>query len=625
MTPFRAYHRISSAEHQRWFDELSTTGYRMISLCVYGPPDNARYAAVWVQRLGAAYVAFHNRTADGYQSLVDTLTPQGYVPVLLSATGDFGNAIFAGVFEQLNIPWQGRHQISREQFDADDGVNQGRGFALHEFCCYGSVDLPLIAAVWLPASLAVHQSTWRFFDRNTYQQLFDAVIPRDNRPFLVSPSDGPRYHALFRDDSIGFGVARHNIDGNTYQREFDANLAQGRMPIFVRATGRAAEPADLYAALFAETDQPAPRNWTASGASHPQYAAVESQIQTFMQTHGTHSATLAIGQNGRLVHSRGFTWAESGYPACPPDALFRLASISKLFAAAAIETLRRAQPFPQILHFLDKHIFPLLGISTVLLSGQTADTRINTITLRQLLLHEGGWRRSAATPSLHPGNPAGFDPCSGAALRLIARDLSLSHVVSTRDVARYMFGEPLQFTPGTTTLPPQERYSNFGYLLLGMAVERLAGKPFYDYLRDSVLAPIGITDVLVAGSLSPVSREVRYHCVNAVPSVFRPDLDPAWVSEPYGGLATEVSPGAGGLLASAPAIVGTIAHHAVWDYGPRSPGLARIGDMAGTFTGASSRSNGFDWAVLTNGNDGLSDDIRGKFVDDINAAIDALS
>jgi hypothetical protein len=117
----------------------------------------------------------------------------------------------------------------------------------------------------------------------------------------------------------------------------------------------------------------------------------------------------------------------------------------------------------------------------------------------------------------------------------------------------------------------------------------------------------------------------RSCCVNAVPSVFRPDIDPAWVSEPYGGLATEVSPGAGGLLASAPAVVGTIAHQAVWGFGPRSPGLSRIGDMPGTFTCASSRGNGFDWAVLSNGNDGLTDATRGKLLNDLNAAIDALS
>jgi CubicO group peptidase (beta-lactamase class C family) len=626
MSLFRAYHRVSGADHQRWFDELSTTGYRMISLCVYGPPDNARYAAVWVQRPGPAYIGFHNRSADDYQGLVDTLTPRGYVPILLSATGDFDNATFAGVFEKLDIPWQGRHQISKEQFRTDDDKNRNLGLELRDFCCYGTLDQPLLAAVWLPASSSVHQSEWQFFPRDTYQQLFDAVVPRDNRPFLVCVSDGPRYHALYRDDSLGYGIARHHIDGDEYQREFDANNAEGRMPVFVRAAGRTSDQAqDLYAAFFAVSDESLPRYWTTTGTAHAKYAAIESCVEAFMQTYGIRSATLAIGHNGSLVHSRGFTWAESGYPACQPNALFRLASVSKLFTAAAIDTLRRDQPFPLSLHFLDRHIFPLLGITSVMVPGQTADSRINTITLRHLLDHEGGWQRSSAVPSLHPTNPAGFDPCAGPALRLIGQDLSRNHVVSSRDVAHYMYGEPLQYAPGTASVSFEERYSNFGYMLLGMAVEALAGKTFADYLRDSVLAPIGVTDVGLAGSLSPAAGEVQYHCVNAVPSCFRPDLDPAWVSEPYGGLATEVSPGAGGLLASAPAVVTTIAHYAVWGSGPRSPGSARIGNMPGTFTCASSRGNGYDWVVLFNGNDGLTDPIRNTLLMNIDAAIDELA
>jgi CubicO group peptidase (beta-lactamase class C family) len=626
MPLFRAYHRISSSEHQQWFDRLSTTGYRMISLCVYGPPQQARYAAVWVQRAGPAYVAFHNRSASDYQQLVNELTPQGYVPILLSATGDFDDATFAGVFEQLNVGWQGRHQITPAQFETDDEANRKRGLALRELCVYGSAGQPLVAALWLPESSSVHQSNWRNFDRETYQQLFDALAPRGNRPLVVSVSDGPQYHAIFRDDSVGVGVARHHIDGDEYQREFEANRTQGRMPVFVRAAGRSANQAqDLYTALFAESDQPMPRYWTETGTPHARYAAIDSQVRAFMAAHGTRAATLAIGRNGTLVHSRGFTWAESGYPVCPPNALFRLASVSKLFAAAAIETLRRAYPFPQNLHFLNRHIFPLLGISTALLPGQTVDSRIDTVTLRHLLEHEGGWQSGTAVPSLHPANSPGFDPCSGSALRLMAQDLGLDHVVRSRDVARYMYAEPLQYAPGSTSLPAQERYSNFGYMLLGMAVERLTGQPFIQYLRNGVLAPIGVQDVAVASSTGAAAREVRYHCVNAAHSVFRPDLDPAWVSEPYGGLATEVSPTAGGLLACAAAVVGTIAQHAVWGFGPRAPGYARIGNMPGTFTCASSRSNGYDWAVLTNCNDGLTDATRGKLVDDVSAAIDALA
>ncbi|TMQ07634.1 MAG: hypothetical protein E6J91_34970, partial [Deltaproteobacteria bacterium] len=72
----------------------------MISLSVYGEPGEARYAAVWVQRTGAAWVAVHGVDGAGYQSFFNNWTAKGYAPVLVSATGTSHNAIFAAVFEQ---------------------------------------------------------------------------------------------------------------------------------------------------------------------------------------------------------------------------------------------------------------------------------------------------------------------------------------------------------------------------------------------------------------------------------------------------------------------------------------------------------------------------------------------
>ena len=105
----------------------------------------------------------------------------------------------------------------------------------------------------------------------------------------------------------------------------------------------------------------------------------------------------------------------------------------------------------------------------------------------------------------------------------------------------------------------------------------------------------------------------------------RPDLDPAFVSEPYGGLCTETTVASGGLIATAEAVVQTIARFAVWGVGRRSPGLSRIGNMAGTCTCASSRGNGYDWAVLFNNDDGLDDTARNNFLNAMNPAVDALA
>jgi len=97
---FQAYHGVDAAQHQAKFNTLSAQGYRMISLSVYGDAGLPLYAAVWVQRGGPAWVAVHGIDAAAYQSFFNKWTSQGYVPVLVSATGPIANAVFAAVFEQ---------------------------------------------------------------------------------------------------------------------------------------------------------------------------------------------------------------------------------------------------------------------------------------------------------------------------------------------------------------------------------------------------------------------------------------------------------------------------------------------------------------------------------------------
>src|SRR6266478_8064272 len=110
---FQAYHGVTGAQHQTNFNDLSAQGFRMISLSVYGDPGDARYAAVWVKRSGPAWVAVHGVDSAGYQSFFNTQTAQGYVPVLVSATGASGNAKFAAVFEKgIAGAWVARHGLT---------------------------------------------------------------------------------------------------------------------------------------------------------------------------------------------------------------------------------------------------------------------------------------------------------------------------------------------------------------------------------------------------------------------------------------------------------------------------------------------------------------------------------
>ncbi|MEO6655504.1 MAG: serine hydrolase domain-containing protein, partial [Pyrinomonadaceae bacterium] len=51
-----------------------------------------------------------------------------------------------------------------------------------------------------------------------------------------------------------------------------------------------------------------------------------------------------------------------------------------------------------------------------------------------------------------------------------------------------LFGsDPLEFEPGT-----KNRYSNAGYVVLGLVIEKISGKSYYDYVRDNIFKPAGM-------------------------------------------------------------------------------------------------------------------------------------
>ncbi len=104
--------------------------------------------------------------------------------------------------------------------------------------------------------------------------------------------------------------------------------------------------------------------------------------------------------------------------------------------------------------------------------------------MQQLLDYQGGYNDGR-----NPNYPAALDPTYS--MRQIGQ--ALGHVVSSkRDIATYMYGQPLQFPPGTDSA-----YSNYGYLLLGAVIEHVTGMSYHAYLANAVLQPAGIGEVEV--------------------------------------------------------------------------------------------------------------------------------
>ena len=294
---------------------------------------------------------------------------------------------------------------------------------------------------------------------------------------------------------------------------------------------RFASAAALAAALAAPT-VPAcrPREAGAGGAVTPE-ASFKPIVTELMAKWGLPGGAVGLVKDGRLVFAAGYGFAdrERRRPATPAT-LFRIGSLSKPITAAAVLKLVEQGRLG-----LDDRPFRLLD-DLKPAAGAFLDPRLYDITVRDLLRHSGGFDRAAS------GDPM-FKPTE------IAWAMGAAPPAGPSTILRYVFTQPLDFAPGT-----RYAYSNFGYSVLGRVIERVTGRRYRDFVRDNVLAPMGITDMRV-GLTEPKFRaagEARYYDFPGswlTASVFPSVRDS--VAMPDGGFYLEAMDAHGGWLASA--------------------------------------------------------------------------
>jgi CubicO group peptidase (beta-lactamase class C family) len=528
---FVAYHDRTGADHQAHFNMLYPQGYRMISLSVY-QRASPLYAAVWVRRDGPDWSAVHGVDGAGYQAAFDAAAAAGFHPVILSAAGPAGNPVFAGVFEQRPGPIPLTRIGLTSGDTSDPGTIQHWDDQAHMngwimSCCavYGDTASPAYAGIWPENDRRLAWSAAGLLDQSAdYQARFDAQVSGWARPAYVSVSDQERYCSIFVDDQIGPWIARHGLTSAQYQAEFDRLVPLGFYPICVQGGGSGS--GIRFAAIFARQEEPLAREWTTVGVGHA--PAVDQVLRETLEASNVRGASIAVTENTRLVFTRGYTWAEPGYPAVQPTTLFRLASVSKAFAGVAAHQLIAAGRMR-----LTDTVQSILNLRTPS-GGAPPDPDFSAITVDDLLIHN-----SRLNPDFYWSD---LD---------VAAAFNTALPVSEAQLASYKASEPL--------LATAPEYSNWGYGLLGIVIAHVAGAPtFYDAIKASILDPLGIRRIRPATSLvgANYADEARYHRTSeaaldllTAPSVMTADRPP--VADVYGNVHLESGAAGGGLSGAA--------------------------------------------------------------------------
>ncbi|MFC3448498.1 serine hydrolase domain-containing protein [Amycolatopsis speibonae] len=174
---------------------------------------------------------------------------------------------------------------------------------------------------------------------------------------------------------------------------------------------------------------------------------------------GQFSGTVLVAHRGKQVLTRSHGLAhEAQGVANDTNTSFDLASMTKSFTAVAVARL--AQEGRLAFH-------EPLG---TYLDGFPAD--VAKVTVHQLLTHTAGAGRPGRTNQRPPGEEE-WD----------------SEDDIWQGMSAYLRTLPLQFTPGT-----EFGYSNDGYFILGAIVAAVSGRSYYDFVRQHVFAPSGLTD-----------------------------------------------------------------------------------------------------------------------------------
>ncbi|WP_287977033.1 serine hydrolase domain-containing protein [Sphingomonas sp.] len=204
----------------------------------------------------------------------------------------------------------------------------------------------------------------------------------------------------------------------------------------------------IVAALLAA---PAPALALAQALTPAESAKIDTIVADTLRDTGVPSASIAVVRDGRIVLAKAYGKQSETAKIADPAALYQIASISKQFTAAAI------------LMLADEGKLKLDDPVSEYVSGVTEGDRI---TIRQLLSHTSGLRdywpqdysfKAMATP------------------------------VTPREIVRRWGSEKLDFPPGT-----QWQYSNTGYVVAGMIVEKVAGEPLLTFLQRRIFQPLGI-------------------------------------------------------------------------------------------------------------------------------------
>jgi CubicO group peptidase (beta-lactamase class C family) len=174
--------------------------------------------------------------------------------------------------------------------------------------------------------------------------------------------------------------------------------------------------------------------------------------ETFLSSEagaGRFRGAVLLSRNGEVPLRNGYGFANEEWQILnTPTTKFRIGSVTKMFSAPAVLKL---------VDDLQSRIGDWL---------EDLPEAWRALTVHQLLTHTSGLKDHIAFPAKRTMNLTGAKPI---------------------ELVRLIADQPLLWEPGT-----KWAYSNTGYVLLGMLIEKLSGRSYAAYLAEEFFRPLGM-------------------------------------------------------------------------------------------------------------------------------------
>ena len=347
---------------------------------------------------------------------------------------------------------------------------------------------------------------------------------------------------------------------------------------------------------------------TNSMSDSPQLAEMEKDIERYLERWEIYGAQLAISRGDSLLYVKGFGWAdkENGV-VMQPSNILRIASVSKLVTAVGIMKLVDENR----LRLSDKVFGPKGILNDTAFTNAIKDSRYFDINIEQLLRHKAGFTTGAGDPMF--------------STRYIMMQNRLSSPPDNNTLMKILLKRKLGFTPGTA-----KRYSNVGYTLLSMIIEKKTRMSYEQFMQKEILNPAGCFDFHIAGNYlkDKRSNEVKYYMHKGSEPVYEYNNSGRMVEKCYGENDIPQLKGAGAWCASAaelskliasidllPGVEDILSSNSVrfmtkempdhdfsigWNFTPKSGPWIRTGSLSGTSAIVLRYADGECWIMITN-------------------------